>query len=75
MKKPLRRWLAGLTIATAAATGSLTATGTATAAETSQTSVTATATNPGTSATEDDTAWGVPPIIGTIVHPLDTAWG
>jgi len=73
VKTPIRRLLAGLTIATAAATGSLTATGTAAADTPSTTS--STVTDTGGSNTEDDTAWGAPPIIGTIVTTLDTAWG
>lgn len=64
MNKPLKRLLAGLALATAAATGTLT---------------TSNLTAP------PDTAWGAPAttpdiapadeVIGTIVTPLDTAWG
>lgn len=79
MKKPLRRLLAGLTIATAAATGSLTATGTATAAPTGDTAWGAP--DPGHDTT-NDTAWGTPPTDddnavggGATVTPFDTAWG
>jgi hypothetical protein len=68
MKKPLRRILAALTLATATITGY--------------------ALEDGVTAPSGDTAWGAPdtltvPVdtpavtdgIGTIVTPLDTAWG
>ncbi|MET8585784.1 hypothetical protein ABZX39_33675 [Streptomyces collinus] len=71
MRKPIRRLLAGLTLATAAATGSLTATGTAAAA--TQASTVSVTPDPGN--TTDDTAWGTPPVDGPIVHTMDTAWG
>ena len=82
MKRPLQRVLAGLALATAAATGTLVATTDATAAPVGDTAW-------GAPATTNDTAWGTPPtdggdatdpgsagdVVSTLVTPFDTAWG
>jgi hypothetical protein len=69
VKKPLRRLIAGLTLATAAAAGTLAATDSAAAADTAWDAP----------ATTQDTGWGTPPVDsipdGTILTPLDTGWG
>jgi hypothetical protein len=87
MHKPRRRWLAGLTLATTATLGALTATDTL-SIDHADTAWSAPATD--TTVTTDDTAWGTPPtgtrdvpdpatavddVSTTIISPFDTAWG
>lgn len=67
MKKPLRRLLIGLTLATAAAAGTLTVTDALTPQRTD--------TAWGASATTSDTGWGLPPTDDILPIPLDTGWG
>lgn len=72
MTKRIRRLLAGLTLAIAAATGTIAATGLPAAPPD---------TTWGSHATTDDTTWGVTAeadqdaVAGTVVTPLDTTWG
>lgn len=73
---PLRRILAGLTLATAAATGTLTAAGPATA----DTGWGVTAPTPPAPADDtNDTGWGTPPTTDPTsdptARPYDTGWG
>lgn len=69
MKKPLRRLIAGLSLATACAAGGLLAATEASAAP---------ADTAWGAPSADDTAWGTPPADGTggpVGAPNDTAWG
>lgn len=71
MKRRLRHALAGLALTTAAVTGTLTLHAYQPSGDTAW----------GAPATEDDTAWGTPTLPdpagddGTVLSPLDTAWG
>jgi hypothetical protein len=84
MTKPLRRWLAGITITAAATTGLLAATN---LLDINRADTAWGAADTSGTVTTDDTAWGTPPVDGGVtvttggttvtvtISPYDTAWG